>query len=350
MMQLRIFRCSADKRFCRLLGLLLLLPGICLSATPEYHLEHDSNKISVQRNVSKMSTRVEFTILAEDKIRANKAIDLAIAEVDRISALMSEWTKDSTVSAINLAAGKHPVLVQEELFRLLLEAKKLSEITRGKFDITFAGIGKLWDFRKAEIPLAEKITAAIKLVDYKKFHLNVNNRTAYLEKRLMKIGLGGIAKGYIVDRAAQVVRQAGFTEFSINAGGDLYVSGDKGGKQWRVGIQSPRDKKAMLAVIPIANTAVATSGDYERFFMFDGQRYSHIIDPQTGYPANKSQSVTVLAPRAYQADALATGVFVLGPEEGMKLIESLTGVEALIVAKDGSLSLSSGLAGQLKIY
>ena len=343
MMQLRIFRCSADKRFCRLFGLLLLLPGICLSATPDHHLEYDLNKISIKRDISRMSTRVEFTILTADKIGANKAIDLAIAEIDRISVLMSEWTADSAVSAINQAAGKHPVRVPEELFRLLEEAKKLSQITQGKFDITFAGIGKLWNFRKAEIPSTEKITAAIKLIDYKKLHLNVSNRTAYLEKQSMKIGLGGIVKGYIVDRAAQVIRQAGFTEFSINAGGDLYVSGDKGGKQWRVGIQSPRDKKAILVVIPVANTAVATSGDYERFFMLDGQRYSHIIDPQTGYPANKSQSVTVLAPRAYQADALATGVFVLGPKAGMKLIESLNEVEALIVSKDGGLSLSSGL-------
>lgn len=294
-----------------------------------------------------MSTEVDFTVYTHDQSAANAAIDAAIAEIERITALMSEWVPDSEVSKINQAAGESAVEVSAEVFRLLEEAVKISAATQGKFDITFAGAGKFWDFRKGVVPTPQQIAEAIQRIDYRQLELEPTTHRVKLFNAEMKIGLGGIAKGYAIDRAAQILTQRGFAEFSVNAGGDLYVSSGASQKRWRIGIQEPRDANALLAILPVANVAVATSGDYERFFIKEGKRYSHILDPDTGYPADQCQSVTIVAKRAYLADALATGVFVLGPSAGMQLVESLPDVEVLIVDRHGVASLSSGLRSKL---
>lgn len=292
-----------------------------------------------------MGTDIQFIILSEDHPAAERAIDAGLAEMVRIEALMSEWKNTSLVSAINRGAGRAPVPVTPELLRLLVEAQQAAELTMGAFDITFAGAGRLWDFKCAvpNPPSAEAVNAALAVVGFRHLVLDQAAATAALTKPGMRIGLGGIAKGYAVDRAVQVIANHGFAHFAVNAGGDLCVRGRKGGRKWSVAIRDPRRADAHLAIIPASNAAVVTSGDYERFFMHEGRRYAHVIDPRTGHPASGCQSVTVVAPRTYWADAIATGVFVLGPQAGMALIETLPDVAALIVDDDGRPHISSRL-------
>lgn len=304
---------------------------------------NDPAQASASRSVSLMSTTVEFNILlpiSEPSALAHQAINNAIEEIERITAVFSEWEATSSISEINKNAGKRAVSVEPEVFRLISEAHKISELSQGKFDITFKSAGKLWDFRQQLIPDSETLLKAVSAIDYKNIELNKSKQTVYLKNEHTQIGLGGIAKGYAIDRAAQVIRKAGFEVFYINAGGDLYASSGTQDKQWKVGVQDPDNNEELIALIPIANAAVATSGDYERYFEKDGIRYHHIIDPATGQPARLARSVTIISARAYLADALATAVFVLGPKSGMALIEQLEGVEAIILGADGQLTNS----------
>ncbi len=308
-----------------------------------HQLKHLGDETKVTRHISLMSTRVEFSIVTQKQLVANKAIDEAIAEIKRIVSVMSEWEPDSLISRVNQNAHKRPVVITNELYQLLLAAQDISASTQGKFDITFASAGQLWDFRKGIIPSKKAIEQAIAPIDYRHLKLDAKGPTAYIDHPETKVGLGGIAKGYAVDRAADIIRQHGFSEFSVNAGGDLYVEGQHKNSLWRIGIQNPRASDKLIALLPIANAAVATSGDYERFFIKDGVRYSHILDPDTGHPARKCQSVTVLAPKTFMADALATGVFVLGPDQGIKLINNLPGTEAVVIDASGKIYVSEGL-------
>jgi thiamine biosynthesis lipoprotein len=299
---------------------------------------NDLTQASASRSVGLMSTTVEFNILlppSEPSALAHQAINNAINEIERITAVFSEWEPTSRISEINNKAGKHAVNVEPEVFRLISEALYISELSQGKFDITFKSAGKLWDFRQQLIPDSDALLNAVSAINYKNVELNESKQTIYLKNEQTQIGLGGIAKGYAIDRAAQVIRKAGFEVFYINAGGDLYASSGSQSKRWKVGVQDPDDSNELIALIPIANAAVATSGDYERYFEKDGIRYHHIIDPATGQPARLARSVTIISARAYLADALATAVFVLGPKNGMALIEELEGVEAIIVGADG---------------
>ena len=337
---LKLLRFSAISLF---FWLFLSLPALAT----EPGLNFPSDQVKVTHSKALMGTRMDFTVYSEDKVAAHSAIEAAIAEVQRITHLVSEWEPDSEISKINQAAGQEAVVVSKEVYRLLDEAVKISTMTQGTFDITFAGAGKLWDFRQRVIPSPQKVAAARQFIDYRQITLNSENLGVQLQKEGMKIGLGGIAKGYAINRSVQILTQHGFVDFAVNAGGDLYVSSGASQKPWRIGLQAPRNQQALLAILPVANVAIATSGDYERFFIQNGKRYHHIIDPATGYPAEASQSVTIVAQRAYLADALATGVFVLGPRVGMALVETLPDVEALIVGHDGAITLSSGLTAKL---
>ncbi len=299
----------------------------------------------VQRTATLMGTEIQFLVGSFSQKNAELAVDAAIAEMERIEALMTDWQESSQLSAINRQAGVAPVKVDRELLELIAAAKDLSETTDGKFDVTYASAGKLWDFQAQPplLPDETQIRAAVAKIDSARIEIDRAAGTVYLPESDMRIGLGGIAKGYAVDRAVETMEQAGLRDFAVNAGGDLTVRGRRGdAKLWWVGVREPRTDK-LLAVVPTSNVSVATSGDYERFFEFEGKRYSHILDPTTGYPAGACQSVTIVAPKAFLADALATGVFVLGPEAGMKLVEKLSNVEGVIVAADGSFEVSSGL-------
>ncbi len=304
---------------------------------------------AVNRSTSLMTTTVDFQILltsdSHSAKAANTAIDSAIDEIKRVTQVFSEWEPNSEISSVNQAAGEKAVPVSPEVFRLISEALRISELSSGKFDITFKSAGKLWDFRKKTIPEAAELKRAAASINYQHVVLDEEKQTVFLTKAGTQIGLGGIAKGYAIDRAVQVIRNAGFEVFYINAGGDLYASSGasikdnakNSAKRWKVGIQHPDNTDSLIAVLPVANGAVATSGDYERYFEKNGIRYHHIIDPDTGYPANQSRSVTVLTSRAYLADALATAVFVLGPETGVTLIENMPEAEVLIIDKGGEI-------------
>lgn len=313
---------------------------------PTARLLPRSDLPTVERRAAMMGTDIQVLVLGDGDVPAAQVADAALAEMARIEALMSEWRDDSLLSAVNRAAGHHPVAVTPELMRLLVESARAAELSAGAFDITFAGAGRLWDFKHPDPqpPTATAVAAALATVGHVRLILDQAAGTAFLHDPGMRIGLGGIAKGYAVDRAAQVVAKHGFTNFAVNAGGDLCVRGRRGERRWSVAIRDPRQADQHLAVIPVSNAAVVTSGDYERFFIHQGRRYAHIIDPRTGWPVDHCQSVTVVAERTYWADALATAVFVLGPERGLALIESLPDAECLIVDADGRPRVSSGLA------
>ena len=276
------------------------------------------------------------------------ALAAALDEVARVEAVMSEWRPESPVSALNAAAGGPAIEVPAELFALLERAVDLGRRTDGAFDVTWKGMGRLWDLGAEEFapPADAEIEAARQRVDYRL--LELADGRARLPRADMAVGLGGIAKGYGVDRAGAVLGERGVTDFVVDGGGDLLVRGTRGGRPWRVGIRDPRGAPAdLLTVVETTAGAVVTSGDYERFREVDGVRYHHIIDPRTGRPAPGCQQVTVVAPSAETADALATGLFVLGPSAGLAVVEELAGVEALIVDAQGRLHPSSGFPAAL---
>ncbi|MDX1735719.1 MAG: FAD:protein FMN transferase [Halioglobus sp.] len=332
--------------------------GEALHSTPEPapRLLRTDNADTLRHDFNLMGTTISFVIAGEEPARAQEAIEAAEREMRRIASLLTDWEHpqhQGDVARINLGAAQGPVTVAEETFRLLQAAMDLAQRSDGKFDISYAALGELWDFRPAEagprLPDPEQVRATLERVDYRQLKLDADARSVRFARPGMRIGLGGIGKGYAVDRAVQVLRAGGLDDFVVNAGGDLAVvarlqAGQGDGGLWRVGIRHPRNPQQLVAVVPAANLSVATSGDYERFFELDGVRYAHILDPDTGYPARLCRSVTVLAGRTYLADALATAVFILGPEHGMALVETQEGVEALIIDADGEMHRSSGLA------
>lgn len=313
--------------------------------------EHDKrNSVSiVQEGRWLMGTRWVIQVLPgpeRDAHQVARVVRSALDEVARIEAVMSEWQPDSPISAVNRSAGQPPRAVPRELFDLVRRAVALSARSGGAFDVTWKGMGELWDLRAEPFtpPTAEAIAAARGRVDYRK--------VVFTEGRLglaapgMAIGLGGIAKGYAIDRASAVLRAAGLLNHYIDGGGDIRVQGTRGGRPWRVGIRHPRGGPLdLLTVVESSGGAVVTSGDYERFRELDGVRYHHIIDPRTGRPASKCRAVTVVHPQAETADALATAVFVLGPREGLAFARR-EGAEALVVDAQGKVHRSEGFPSQ----
>lgn len=251
--------------------------------------------------------------------KAVEAVDLAFQELARIEKVMSEWRADSPVSAINAAAGKKPVEVPMELREILERSIRYGEKTEGAFDITWRGMGRIWRFDdQFQVPKPEEVEKARKNVDYRR--IQIEGDRVFLPSSTMAIGMGGIAGGYAVDRAAAVLVKAGFENFLLDGSGDILTGGTHSGKPWRLGIQDPRAPRGtLLGSVPVTNEALVTSGDYERFKMLDGVRYHHIIDPRTGWPSRGTISVTVIAKTTEQADALSTAMFVMGAEKAMKL-------------------------------
>lgn len=284
-----------------------------------------------------MGTVVEITVIPPNQEAIEEAFD-AIKEVDQ---LMSTYKPESEVSILNRQGQNH---VSLQTSRIIQEAIKFSEVTNGAFDITCRPLINLWKRAKKEekIPTLKEIEEARSLVSYKKIILQGD--LVKFQEPGMQIDLGGIAKGWAVDKAIQALKRRGVRAALVNAGGDLFALGKRGlWKKWDVGIQNPRDEEKILSTIEVSHRGVATSGDYRRYFTLEGRRFSHIVDPRTGETVEDvPMSVTVVAPDATTADALATGIFVLGPEEGMRLIESLPGIEGLIVSEGMQMDTSSG--------
>jgi FAD:protein FMN transferase len=294
------------------------------------------------RSHQTMGAEVRVTVWTTDDRVAYDAFDAVFAEFDRLDALLSVWKPGSDVLRLNAAAGKTPVAISTE-----------SVWTAGKFDITFGALSDVWKFdhdQDNRVPSAAAIAARLPLVDHHRIIVDASARTAFIEREGMRIHLGGIGKGYAVDRAVALMRAYGISDFMVQFGGDLYVSGVAGDGPWRLGINDPRGAPDdSFATLELRDATFSTSGDYERFFIADDVRYHHLLDPQTGQPARGSRSVTIVAASAMLADALSTGVFIMGAHKGMALIERLPEVEAVIVSADNEVLISRGLRGRVRV-
>jgi len=308
----------------------------------------------IERSRTAMGTYIHITIWGNDDEKAVAAIDEAFGEFERIDKLMTTWTDTSEVSRINLAAGSgKPVEVSQELIAVLERAGEDSKMSNGTFDITvgsFAGVWKFDEDNDGSIPAPELVAARKKLVNWRDLVLDPVKHTARLKRKGQKITLGGIAKGYSVDKAVAILRAHGFVDFIVQAGGDMYCAGRRGDRRWRVGIRDPRGPRdSYFALAEVEDRTFSTSGDYERFVIKDGKRYHHIIDPATGYPATGVRSVTIMAKDGITAEGLSKIVFIWGPERGMKLIESLPDVDAVVVDAQNHVTVSKGLKDKLTI-
>ncbi len=294
-----------------------------------------------------MGTRVAVELWAEDASTAQAAMAAVMQEMRRIEDLMSPYIESSELSRMNREAVAQPVAISREMAELLEKSYQISELTDGAFDITYASAGRFYDYREGQRPTTQALEEAIKAIDYHYVQLKAGSArnppsVRYLHKGVY-VDLGGIAKGYAVDRCIDLLESRGFEEVMVSAGGDSRILGDRRGKPWTVGVKDPRNEEKMAAILPLENTAVSTSGDYERYFERDGVRYHHILNPSTGDSAREVRSVTILGPQATFTDALSTSVFVLGVEKGLQLVNRLPGIDAIIVDNRGKLHFSADL-------
>ncbi len=301
-----------------------------------------------KRTVLAMGTDLVLEVNGLDSIKLDAAIDAAILEFRRIEDLMTDW-RPSELTRLNDAAGLGDQVVPRELAVSIQRSLEMSELTAGAFDATFAPVGKLWkmDQTLLTIPTKSAIERALGFVGWEKVVVELTSNKVSLPTG-MSIGLGGIAKGYAVDRAMRVLLEHGVKHGMVSAGGDMKVLGDNRGEPWEIAIKHPRNRETVMASIRISNVSLVTSGDYERFFVKNGKRYHHIIDPRTGSPSEGCLSATVIAPQAEFADALATAACVMGSSSALQLIESLDRVEGILVGIDGEVRASSGLLHSLR--
>lgn len=293
-----------------------------------------------------MGSRFEITVIADNPDQGEAFIDQAVNEVSRIEKLISSWDPNSQTSAINNNAGIKPVKVDRELFDLIERSLYISELSDGAFDISYASMDKIWKFDGSmkEMPKEEAIKNSISKVGYQNIILDKMNATVFLKLPEMKIGFGAIGKGYAADKAKEFLIKNGVKAGIINASGDMNTWGyQASGKEWSVAITNPLDKNKAFALMPVTNAAVVTSGNYEKYVTFNGKQYSHIIDPRTGYPTSGIISVTVFAPKAELADALATSIFVMGIEVGLNRINQLAKIECIIIDDKGNIHTSNNI-------
>ena len=324
------------------MGPALLL--VALLAPPALH--PGPGPALASRDATRFTTDVQLTFVAGDTPdpQIDAAFAAILAEFDRIDALASEWRPDTPVAKLNAHAGE-AVVVPDELYALLERTLGLCDVTHGGFDPTFKTLAGLWPLRDPAFrpPTQAQIDALLPAVGYRHLVLDPKARTARLTDPRTRVGLGGIAKGYAVERAVEILRGRGLQAFCLRVGGELYCAGDKHGTPWQVGVRDPRDPDRLVATLPIRDASFTTSGDYERFALVDGVRYHHIVDPRTAAPARGVRSVTILARNPTEADALSTGVFVLGVEAGMALLDALPAAEGVIVDDQGAIHTSRGL-------
>lgn len=329
-----------------------LLVGIIVGLGGSGHAANPDRKF-VYTN-SAMGTVVTVFLWTDDEAKAAQAADAVFKEMKRIDLLMTTWTPDSEVSRVNQAAGSKPVVVSDETFKVIARAHDVARRTRGVFDITVGAYQGLWKFDEdldGTIPDPAEVKKRLASVGWKQLVLDPKKRTVFLKKKGMSITLGGIAKGYAVDKCVELLHAQGFVDFMVQAGGDMYVAGKKGPDPWVVGIRDPRGAPdAMFALAPVQDHSFSTSGDYERGFVKDGVRYHHILDPRTGRPATASRSVTVRAKDAFTADAWSKVLFILGYKEALALIkrEKLTDFEVVWVDDKNVVHMTDGIKPTLK--
>jgi FAD:protein FMN transferase len=288
-----------------------------------------------------MGTSVEITVSRPQPARAEKAVAEAFRECERVDVLMSNYRPDSEVSRITRHAGSEEVRVSPETLEVIERALEFSRMSEGAFDITIGPAFRLWDFRAGKIPDEPSRQEALRRVDWRRVLVDRPKSSVFLQGAGMELDLGAIAKGYAVDLACAAFLRNGVENFLIKIGGEIKAQGEsRPGAPWSIGVQHPRLPSEFIAKIRVRNAAISTSGDYEKFFLKEGKRYHHVLNPATGLPAEGCQSVTVLAPTSMEADALATTVFVLGPEKGLSLVEKMANVHAIIVNRRGSVQIS----------
>lgn len=302
--------------------------------------------ITVRKALKLMGTRFEITVVAPNEDIGYINIDEAVSEIKRIEKIISSWDENSETSLINKNAGIKPVKVSAELFGLIERAKKISEITDGAFDISYASMDNIWKFdgTMKRAPTEAEIRRSISKIGHEKIRLDSDKQTVYLTETGMRIGFGAIGKGYAADRAKELLVSKQVKGGIINASGDLTTWGTKAtGEKWLVGIANPLSKDKVFSWLPVIESSVATSGNYEKYIIFNGKKYSHIIDPRTGYPTQGINSVSVFAKNAELCDALATAVFIMGKDSGIHLINQIDGVEVVVVDSENKLQKSSGI-------
>ena len=319
----------------KLLSLLFVVVSFSSFAQAEY-----------KKKVSMLGSPFEITVVAKDSIEGNYFIELAISEVKRIENQISDWIPTTQISLVNKNAGIQAVKVDSEVFDLVARAIKISELTDGAFDISYASMDKIWKFDGSmkAMPSDEKKKKSVAKIGYKNIILNKQDQSIFLKIEGMKLGLGGIGQGYIADKVKDKLLANGCLSGIVNVSGDINAWGKQSNqKPWTVGIVNPMNKNKVFATFPLENSSIETSGNYEKYVIFNGIRYSHIIDPRSGFPAQGVVSVSVFAKQTEIADALATGIFVLGVEVGLDLVNQLKGIECIIVDDKGKIHSSKGI-------
>ncbi|MET0498063.1 MAG: FAD:protein FMN transferase [Steroidobacteraceae bacterium] len=290
-----------------------------------------------------MGTRITVELWADSSAAGNELIDAVLTEMRRIDASMSTYRKDSEVSMVNDRAAREAVVITPELFDLLSTSLKFSRLTDGAFDITYASVGYLYDFRHNVRPDDKQIAAALPGIDYRHVLLDAKQRTVHFSRPGVRIDLGGIGKGHAVDRSIALLRSRGVAHALVTAGGDSRIIGDRFGQPWVIGIRHPDRKNEVIARIPLEDAALSTSGDYERYFDEKGIRYHHIIDPKTGDSARKVRSATIIGPTATMTDGLSKTAFVLGAQRAIEIYNSMEDIDAVVVKPDGEVLYTKGL-------
>ena len=299
-----------------------------------------------KRTLILMGSRFDITVVASNEKEGNKYIDSAIFEIARIEKLISSWDVNSETSLINKFSGIKPIKVDKELFDLIERSIAISTLTNGAFDISYASMDRIWkyDGTMREMPSEEKISSSIKKVGYQNIIIDKEAQTVFLKLKGMKIGFGAIGKGYAADKAKALLIEKGAKAGIINASGDLNAWGKQAnGKDWMVAITNPLNKNKVFSWLPINDSAIVTSGNYEKFISFNGIRYSHIIDPRTGYPSTGIISTSIMTSNAELADAISTSVFVMGVETGLDFINQLKGVDCIIIDEQNKIHTSNNI-------
>jgi thiamine biosynthesis lipoprotein len=290
-----------------------------------------------------MGTEVSVRLWHEDAKTGQNLVEEVFAEAHRIDLLMSTYKENSRITDINRRAASGPVVAGEELFQLIQRSLEVSELTNGAFDITYDSVGQHYDFHKQQRPDAATVETERTLIDYRLVRLDPASGTVAFSAQGVRINLGGIAKGYVVERGVALLRAAGVQNAVVTAGGDSRLLGDRHGQPWMVGIRDPRKDGNVAMTVPLQDEAISTSGDYERYFDEDGVRYHHILSPSTGNPASGVHSATVIGPDGVMTDALSTSVFVMGVDQGLRLIATLPGYESIVIDDKGQIYFSDGL-------
>jgi FAD:protein FMN transferase len=297
----------------------------------------------LSREQAIMGTSVRVELWSEDRAEGESAIAAVMDQMHAIDQTMSPFKPESELSRVNREAADHPVPVGQPMYDIIARSIDFSKLSGGAFDITFASVGHLYDYRCGIRPTDEQLLEARAAIGYRNLILDSQARTVRFARPGVRIDLGGFAKGLAVDNGAAILKGRGIRNAIVTAGGDSRVLGDRRGRPWSIGIRDPRRADRVVAVLPLTDVALSTSGDYERYFEKDGIRYHHLIDPSTGRSPDSVRSVTVIAPDGLTSEGLTKSVFVMGVDKGMQLIESLDGVDAVVVDSAGRLHYSSGL-------